>query len=432
MRNENTRLIVLESKRRIAVGLRWMTLPSMTDPKRERSAMAKAQRASHTVLYRHAQQRPVIGIASGLPRQTKAFAAASLFANFASEGSAVLVWDLGDGLVALVGVRDGVPVVDFDLVLTHEGARRRLVDFARLVGDTPRVYGNVVLDAPPTPMTLEALLGQAEVVKAAKLAPATLPVGLIVAALATVATVGVGKYAFDAYQARQAALAAASRPKQERIDPNIAYRAALPAALAGAGLRAEHVADLMTAARSLPLAHQGWWLSVVTCQPAQCMSTWTINGGTFDSFAAAPLTDGRNVQMQSDFKTVLQDFPNASDSTHQGVKEDTLLSREAFQQRVGTMVQRLSPNGPGAQASLGFELTLGAPAILALPQGAAEADIRNPVRFGTWQMRGKLWMAAFPAEFPPGFVVKGVTINVPTNDAAAATITIEGTYFVKN
>ncbi|MGY8527626.1 type 4b pilus protein PilO2 [Paracidovorax citrulli] len=419
-------------KRHIAVGLEWVSPPGLRVLSRERRTIARSRHASHTVELRPQNTRPLIGVAFGLARSVKAVSAAALLSTHVPTGAAAFIWAI-EGNAAFVAVRDGAPLVGFDLVVSHEGARAKLAELAELVGGfgSFRVFANFPVGVEAEALPLHELFREAEAwPKAGRLQPATLPTRAILGSIAVIGMAFAAVRGFELYQAHLAEKARAAQRAPEQVDPNVAYRAAVPAALAAAGLRADHIDSMLEPARKIPLTNAGWWMERVTCQPTICSTTWTINGGTFDTFSKSPLPDLQNIQMQGDFKTILADVP-VHIGSGTGLQEAELLSAEELRLRVGSMIQLLSGSGIDQIKTLGLNLTLNEPAVLALPPGVAESQLRHPVRVGSWTMQGKLFMATFPASFPPGFSVTSLTATVPKNQAEDATITIAGNYYVK-
>jgi len=423
------RLVAVDGGRNVAFGLEWLTPPGEKPIVKERRAMAREAKASHTVLLRVDQDRPVVGVARGLPRRANAYSAASLFSM--KKACAVLVWDLGQRRVAIVGVRNGLPVVGFDTIVPVEEVSTKLGDFARLTQLDLKAFGNIQISGfDIEKANLEDMLAPIGASKVARLVPATLPKGLIIGVLIAGATVVAASYGLDYYRSYQAD-AEAKRRAAAHIDVNIAYRTVLPKVLANAGLRAEHISDMLYTFRSLPLTHKGWWLHKVVCQQSLCTVTWDINGGTFDTFAEESIPHALSTRNQPNFKNIIQDFPVSINPGSRGIDAKSLLPQTTFETRVGTMVQLLTGSWKSGQPLIPVTLTLGSPAILALPAGATENQIQNPIRVGTWAMQGKLWMVKFPASFPAGFTVESLSIEVPPNDPESATATIEGKYYVK-
>ncbi|PVX85832.1 type 4b pilus protein PilO2 [Paraburkholderia unamae] len=429
---ERTTLLRVDRRRRLAFGIEWLSPRGVVDMKRERRMEVKARRPSHVIVLRNGgTSRPLFGFGYGVPRGRSTYAAAALLGQYVPQGVAVLLWDLGSGRAALAAARDGVPVVGFDLIATHETVRLRLQELREQLGEHTRVrvLGRGTFIESVETLSAEQLLGGRDAGRA-RLAPASLPRGLIVSALTLLVLAGAGAYAWSAYTDYLAAQQARERAKH--VDPNVAYARVLPGLLSGAGLRAERVTAMTDFARAIPVSTAGWWLTSVDCDSGSCRAGWSINGGTYDSFAATPVSGAQAVQFGQDFKSVTAMFPVTIPAQATGLTLPGLLTRQAFMQRIGTFQQLLNRGTTDKNALTRVTLTVGAPTVVGLPAGVREEQIRTPVRSGTWQMQGSAWMVRFPERFPPGFTVDHVHINIPQNNPEEAVIVIEGNYYVAN
>lgn len=413
---------------KLAFGVEWYVLPGARDIRKECRALIKDAKASHIVKLKIGNERPLIGLGRGLPLHGKSFSAASLFARHVPEGAALYLVEIGRERVGVVGTRDGRPVIGFDVVVSHLALAALIARFREVVGGKAQLYGDTKLHAGVTALDPAELLTTGEAKKNARLSRARIPVSLIVVGVAVVGLTVAGGVGYQQWKKNKQAEERARRAQvnaQQPVDPNVVYRQTLPTLLETAGNRLDALPVIFNTIRAMPVNYRNWKAESIECEVATvtCKTKWKTEIGTIADLAAHPMAGAKNVAFSDDFNSVTFDLPLLPlPKETLGVREAELLAAPQFRIEIGTAIQKASRLGLGASAP--------APAILGLPAGANEGQIRNPIRFGTWNFEGKLHVALYPMEFPKGMTVDKVAVTV-TGSLDTTKIRIEGKYYVR-
>jgi hypothetical protein len=420
----STRLLEFKRRQSLAFGIEWQTTSGLRELGVERRTLLREAKASHVITLEQAQKRPLIGIARGLPRSARAYSAALLLARHMGKGGAVLACSLGKNVCGVVGVRNGQPVVGFDEAGTPELIRAKVSEFVRTFNEPVQLFTWGVHVDGAQELNPVALFGQSEALKTARLSPATLPLKLVATLATTFFAAGVGFFGYNYWQQQKAEEMRQQQMKAKPVDYNRLYEDAIKGNLLSTGPRAEGLPELMRTVRAMPAVHEGWWLDSVHCRPGICQTHWKVDNGTSDAFFTHPIPGTGTPQFDPDFKGLSLDFQASPLTDWQGIQQDALLDETTFMRQMGTLSQETT------DAEKEFSVTQAS--ITALPAGAVEAQIRHPVKSGTWKLAGKLWVGDFASHFPPGFTVDELSISVPQGNPESTSIEIKGKYFVKN
>lgn len=426
-----TRLFDLNRRQRLAFGLAWNIPRGHEEWRKERRSILRQFKGSHDVVLRVRKERPMLGVATGLARSMPCCSAAVLLGGYVPQGLALLAVKLDNETTGVVATRDGRPLVGFDVASSHEAALRKVAEFYKFADAQPvTLFASGIEIDGARGLDLEALLERSDVVKQSKLSPTTLPVKWIVGGTTLMAVATAAAYGWM-WWGQQKALERAQllQPQQTKgqpADPNVAYRQELPNRLLMAGARVQALPMMLKTIHSITVTHRGWRLVKVICTPTTCLTDWKVDGGTYADLDQHPIPHVTNVQFSQDFTSVTADLPVEQQAALQGVKEETLLVSRDFMIQVGSLVQKLSRTS-AVKLSVKDTMPFGVPANI------DPASLKDPVRVGQWDYSSHLSMALIPSEFPPGFTVEKLTIEVPaTAELDSIKVQIEGNFYVKS
>lgn len=428
-----TRLFDLNRRQRLAFGLAWHIPRGHEEWRKERRSILREFKGSHDVVLRARKERPMLGVATGLTRSMSCYSAAVLLGGYVPQGLALLAVKLDHETTGVVATRDGRPLVGFDVAASHEAALRKVAELHKYAGEQPvtlfasgvEIHGSSELD-------LEELLKRSDVVKQSKLSPTTLPIKWVVGAATLVAVVASAAYGWMWWQQQKALerarllQARQTQSQGQPVDPNVVYRQELPNRLLMAGTRVQALPSMLKTIHNLTVTHRGWRLAKVVCTPVTCLTDWKADGGTYADLDQHPIPHVTNMQFSQDFTSVTADLPVEQQAALQGVKEESLLATRDFMIQVGSLVQKLSRTSV-VKLSVKDTKPFGVPATV------DPAALKSMVRFGQWDYSSHLSMALIPNEFPPGFTVEKLMIEVPVAAALdSITVQIEGNFYVKS
>lgn len=391
--------IVRVGKRSYAFGLIWSFLPGVDSTRSEIKSLAEDHDAIEYVTLQTHDKRHLVGLLEkdftnekGASK-TGALAAASVLASLYKETieNAIFGMLLPNGMVGVIGFRDGLPLVGFDRVVALDEVESVVSEYLRVLKDqaqTAVFYGHEEAfpgrDAAPCGLDL---LTQAEKTKVSgsRLARVKKPVALVLSLMILLAGGGYGFHAFDEYQKEQARKASIAV-----IDPNKLYEQSLSAVLSAAGYPVVEVAwQMIDTFSRLPLSHQGWRLVEMVCeQPGSCVLSWSNDdGGTYESFSSLALpgvtiTHTEFLEGLNAIKTTV-DFPVTG---KQGINLQFIPKDSDYLTSFGTRAQRLKD--VSVPVTLQKGQVVGLPPTPAGQQPITETVLKKVIKDGSWTMTG--------------------------------------------
>lgn len=429
--------VVRIGKRHIAFGLLWAKLPGVGRTKSEIQQLAEDHEANDYVSLSISDRNVLIGllpktavIDKGAKKSAALPAAGMLAAKLGSSISNALFAFRLKNRIAVIGFRNGMPLVGFDVVVAEKDVARVVADFLRLLGeDAPSVqfFGDKAAFAGRNADSFELIwFSNIDIKKTglAALKRVKQPVGLIVAAAVFGAIVIGGMQYYEIYQEEQI-----KRQRTVNLDPNVEYSRSVSATLAAAGYPAFTLAgQVIDVVNRLPMYHQGWRLQLASCSPGQCVLTWTNeDGGTYQSFTAAPLSGGRMEKITyreglTGLDMALQ-FPMKGE---QGIKGDMLPSVDRFVMDFGSRAQKMK--------EAGVTVTMEKANIIGLPPARpgqtpiTENVLKDPIKEGRWTLTGDWMFYEALTYLPPNMTIDKFDVAVSSE---AISMTIGGKYYVK-
>ena len=424
-------------KRHIAFGLLWAKLPGVGRTGKEIRQLAEDHDANDYVSLKIGDRHVLIGllpktvvIEKGAKKSAALSAAGMLTAKLgASITNALFAFRLKNR-IAIIGFRNGMPLVGFDVVVAEKDVAGVVADFLKLLGeDAPSVqfFGDAKAFAGrhPEPIDLP-WFANVDIKKAglSTLKRVKQPVGLIVGAVVFAAVAIGGLQYYEHYQEEEV-----KRQRTVNIDPNIEYSRSVSTVLAAAGYPALTLASqIIDVVNRLPMYHQGWRLQLASCSPGQCVLTWTNDdGGTYQSFAAAPLAGGRMEKITyreglTGLDMVLQ-FPMQG---QQGVKADVLPSADRFVLDFGARAQQMKE--AGLTVTMEKANIVGLPPVRPGQPPVTENVLKDPIKEGRWTLTGDWMFYEALTYLPPNMTIDKFDVAV---SAGAISMTIGGKYYVK-
>jgi hypothetical protein len=392
--------------RDLVVGLTWRAL-SQTTAAARKQALRDARLLRPVKVYAPPVTR-MIGFVprAGLGKQKLPRASVAAAAQFAAmpnlPRTALLALPLppADGLrateAAIIGVHDGMPLSEFDVVVPLDDAASVAHNMAlrleREVDESPAVFGSLVLGAQPLAWeTLADVPGQRLV---GVTSPTLLPLAL--SAVALLAFLGhEGHQWYQKEQRRKAALAASSN----KVDPEVAYGQSVATALSQLPwLTPDDLVLLVKSAGELPLDIGGFALDQsagVECLLAQKQCTATYR--RVDTLPATYLDVQREqktgnlkgeLRFGIDGNTVAMVFtPRQRDDKQQPPTRDALMRESELPLKVWPPLH--------AVASLPLTASLSQPSSILgqLPPDATEASLKQLVRSWPLTVKAPPWAA---------------------------------------
>ncbi|HDR9034171.1 TPA: type 4b pilus protein PilO2 [Burkholderia vietnamiensis] len=416
----SVRLVAVDGHH-VVFGLDWVPLTGETSEKKEVQALVSDMDAAFEVRYSN-EQAIMLGflaeseVPESLPKaaKSKLLSASVLLATF-PQVTPNAIWIEIDGQMARMAVlKDGLPMSSGDFCGDIGDAEERIRQIeADSGGVTFTFFGNYeAVYSSTIPITLQELVSEGGVA-AATLKKASKGVNFKQIALLA-ALVGVGIYlALPNFQVKPHK----SAPKQE--DPNVVYQRTIAEKLASAGTPITAAAPALLGSWQIDPVQGGWFLSRISCQVSACTYTWTIQGGNFESLAAA--LGPHDYDFSLDGKTASYTVPNAPVKAAY-LDRSTFSTFPQFKLRVGTLAQDL--------ALAGVTLTFDQPTVFgAEPQWNAAA-LHDVVRAGSVTGAGPAALLKETiARLPDSMTIDEIDVSTGSFDPK---FTFQGKYYVKD
>lgn len=366
----------------------------------------------------------------GAPKHLKKkplFSAAAVFASVCEAPNALLTYAVDD-VVAVIGIKDGLPDSETDWIGSHDEAVAAAQKFIQENGDrTFSVFDNAGIFTDAQQFDFGTIrMDAAE--KHLLVLPFSRSYTTILMVLILACSVPVIYYGFVEDYLLQKKRAEAARQHQ---DPVKVYLASVRSGLAEeipfparAAVKAyENVVNV------LPLYKGGWILQSVECTQGQCVGTWKNQPwGTNETFL-----DGRDqsgVQLTLEGTQIREQYPVQLPVSAKGTttnREDELPPLFNF------LLNDVSTLQQYRMAGLAFNLREGTP--FGVPPGATPpGDVPGGIVLrGEWKIDGP--MGAYGealSGLPKNMALRILTIQVNDQQIESSTFVAEGYYYVRS
>ncbi len=403
---------------RLVFGLEWSPV---SNPGAIEADLQAARQAGHNygaLMPDHS----LIGLARTLePGRGKPYSGVLVMLDQLSSAEVeVFIFQIGER-ICFVGLVERRPVSGFDLLLPDlEAAKTTLVEFRAMhVGHDIRILTNLASTELPNSerVQLDGMVSHLDTalqVRRLINRPLRRIVGIALS-VALLLAGGTGWLLYTQAEERRRQEEAARQAMESA--PNYIYERAIGGLLNKAGQPGN---VLLTQWReivnSLPLVHEGWQLTQVSCQAIGCKVTWTRNYGNFGDFDQRtlphsiaspelnPPTPGDLLKMELETRHSLSPTPVPKSSPPPpGLDREALpLVRNASLQW-GSVLQDWS--------LLNVKAQLSSPVLLG-PPGLNDPDpIKKPVVKFAWELTDGIWSLP-AARLPQNAVPESLTITV--------------------
>lgn len=420
--------LVATSAGQLAFGLEWRVLSAIDKEAVEIRQDAAPLQSRKYVRYVVDPKEVTCGFLPGKDTKKlkgKAFSAAVLFAKYCGASEAVLYFidhdaesEEGGPVAYLVGVKNGVPLSEFDVWGPVAEVKAKLREFVqRCAPNTPVFFGNDPEFHDATDITLEDLFQvgnkkDAEFKSVSSALPGRLVMGATILALA------VGGYLWQDAQ-EQARRRAAM--EEANADPDSLYAESLSAAMAKVNVSAsDYYAAAHGVVGNIASRIGGWRFESATCDIARCTLALAKESGTFKTFADSKPANWTNVVYDESGNKVTAEV--ALPTFKRGLNAKAVPSREAFMRDHVSFTQEL--NRIGLTANFSKTQVFGAP-----PQLPGFKNFKAPVYEGTWRFSGKKYLDQTLARMPANVTITSYAVSVGGSDIQFRS---EGRYYVKN
>lgn len=430
--------IVRAGKRNIAFGMLWTVLSGVVHTRTEIKHLAEDHNAGDYVSFPVDGKRILIGLLSKdfytEKRAVKSKAnAAAIVLSTVYKGvieNAMFGIVLPNDKVAVIGFRDGLPLVGFDRVVSYQDIVNVVDDYLQVLKEqapSAVFYGrdDVFQGRNPAPFELD-WFAQTDPSKLSgtRLRRVKKPVGLIVSLVVFSAAIFVGFHYFDQYQQEQA-----KKAQIKIIDPNRLYEQSVSKSLSAAGYPAIEVAwQMIDTINRLPLHHQGWKLDNAACTPGSCVLSWSNgDGGTFQTFAAAALP-GVAVQ-KTEYKeglTTIETTVEYPVTGKPGVQLQLIPTLDEYVMNFGSRAQKLKEFG--APLNLQKAIIIGLPPVLPGQLPITENVLKNPIKEGSWSLTGDWMLYDALRGLPNNMTIQKLDLVA---SGESISMTVNGKYYVK-
>lgn len=422
-----TTMIVREigNKRiRVAFGMVWSTLSGVVSESEEIRELAKENKVEfYARSTKGHSDDSLIGLPIGLDAaelKGKVYSAAQAFASMSGvDEHSMMVWKFDDDHVWVCRIRNGLPMVGKDLVLSMNEVEAFISEEHSFSDETITIYGNVQGDVKLNIEDIAFACGKDDEIR--RVPGFKLTIGNIVL-LVVVAGVAGGGYVY--YQAQKAeAERARLAAMQQQASPDDQYLAAIKAAKPGTSVSIRW-AEIQEAINSIQVDAGGWSLDRVECDVEAanvCTITWKRDiGSNMDLLSQIELPDNTQWSIDANKLTYQVKLPEAEPA--KAFVLETSPSAREFLKRFVSQIQDAS------LVNLNISLKNGMP--YGMPAGITLGDVSPEllISSGEWEMRGDVWMAEYATNLPPNMVLKSFSMIAESADIK---FSMKGNYYAK-